>query len=170
MKKKVALFGIVIALVAIFAMASPLQTAQSIFDRVANLEVAMWGGALIGGGAPAFASVSTTGAITSTKASGAPIVVTSTAPATGLNAYSVAYNAAGTQQANAHHVYGTCVLGTSCAVTFAGAAAFTSSGSYVCTATDQTAAAAVKVVNTSASVATFTGTGTDTLAYRCIGN
>lgn len=167
--KKLVIFGTLIAL-AMVCIAAPMQTTQSLFDRVANLEVAMWGGALIGGGAPAFASISTTGALTSTKASGAPIVVASTAPATLLNAYSVAYNAAGTQQATAHHVYGTCVLGTSCAVTFSGSAAFTSSGSYVCTATDQTAAAAVKVVNTSASVATFTGTGTDTLAFHCIGN
>jgi hypothetical protein len=59
-----------------------------------------------------------------------------------------AYNAAGTQQLNGHVVFGTCVLGTSCAVTLAGSAAYTTSSSYYCAATDQTTAAAVKVVNT----------------------
>lgn len=67
-----------------------------------------------------------------------------------------------------HTVRGTCVLGTSCAVTLA-QGGFSASTSYQCTATDQTSAAAVKVVNTSATVATFTGTGTDTLAYICTG-
>ncbi len=65
-------------------------------------------------------------------------------------------------------VYGTCVLGTSCAVTLA-QGGFTSTSTYQCTGTDQTSAAAVKVVNTSATVATFTGTGTDTISYVCSG-
>lgn len=67
-----------------------------------------------------------------------------------------------------HTVRGTCVLGTSCAVTLA-QSGFSGTTTYQCTATDTTAANAVKVVNTSATVATFTGTGTDTLAYVCTG-
>lgn len=115
-------------------------------------------------------TISATGQITSTLADGtAPMVVTSTTPVANLTAQVLAYNAAGTQQTNAHAVFGTCTLGTNCAVTLTGSAAFTSSSSYYCSGTDQTAAAAVKVVNTSASVVTFTGTGTDVIAYVCIG-
>jgi hypothetical protein len=65
-------------------------------------------------------------------------------------------------------VRGTCTLGTSCAVTLP-QGGFTATTSYQCQATDTTTAAATKVVNTSATVATFTGTGTDVLAYTCSG-
>lgn len=80
------------------------------------------------------------------------------------------YIAAGTAQAGAHIVFGKCTLGTSCAVTFAGSSAWTSGTSYQCSGTDQTSAAAVKVVNTSSTVATFTGTSTDVISYVCMGN
>lgn len=68
-----------------------------------------------------------------------------------------------------HIVRDTCTLGTNCAVTFTGAAVFADTN-YVCNAQDVTAAAATNFVATSASVATFTGTGTDVLVYTCIGN
>lgn len=64
--------------------------------------------------------------------------------------------------------FGSCTLGTNCAVTLS--PAYTNTTTYQCSATDQTAAAAVKVVNTSASVVTFTGTGTDVISYVCTGN
>lgn len=79
-----------------------------------------------------------------------------------------ATNAAGTAITGLKLVIDKCTLGTNCAVTFT--VPFTSQTSYQCTGTDQTAAAAVKVVNTSASVATFTGTGTDVISFICGGN
>ena len=83
---------------------------------------------------------------------------------------SATYNAAGTVQTAVHIVQDTCTIGTSCAVTLSGSAAFSSSSSYHCTASDATAAAAVKVAQASGSSVTFTGTGTDVLNYICIGN
>lgn len=108
---------------------------------------------------------------TSTLATGtAPFSVTSTTPVANLSATPTTYNAAGTQQVNAHVVEGTCTLGTNCAITLTGSAAFTGAGTYACTAQDTTAAAAVKVVQASGSSVTFTGTGTDVLVYSCVGN
>lgn len=122
-------------------------------------------------GAATGASVAITGSYTSTLATGtAPLVITSTTPVAHLTSQVLAYNAAGTQQLESKAVFGTCTLGTSCVVTFAGSAAWTSSSSYRCSATDQTTAAATKVVNDSASQATFTGTSTDVLSFVCIGN
>ena len=63
---------------------------------------------------------------------------------------------------------GICVLGTSCSVTMG--PTYTGTTTYSCTGTDQTSAAAVKVVNTSQTAVTFTGTGTDTIAWHCYGN
>jgi hypothetical protein len=60
---------------------------------------------------------------------------------------------------------GTCTLGTSCAITFS--TAYTSTP--VCVGTDQTAAEAVRAAPTASGV-TFTGTGTDVIAWMCIGN
>ncbi len=123
------------------------------------------------GGNTTTPAVQTAAHFTSTQSTGtAPLTIASTTPVANLNASPVGYNAAGTQQVNTHIVYGTCTLGSTCAVTFAGSAAWTGTNSYQCTGTDQTAAAAVKVVNTSASVATFTGTGTDVISYVCAGN
>ena len=68
-----------------------------------------------------------------------------------------------------HEVVGSCTLGTSCAVTFTGAAVFTNPGSYFCTANDTTAAQAVKVNQTAGNAVTFTGTGTDVIGFRCVG-
>lgn len=108
---------------------------------------------------------------TSTLATGtAPLTVTSTTPVAHLAATPTAYNAAGTQQTNGHFVFGTCTLGTSCAVTLVGSAVYTGAATYVCTAQDQTAIAATKVAQASGSAFTITGTGTDVLGYSCIGN
>lgn len=80
------------------------------------------------------------------------------------------FNPAGTQQtaATLHAVFGTCTLGTNCAVTLTGSAAFTSATSYGCGATDFTGANAIKAVQAAGSV-TFTGTGTDVIQFNCIG-
>jgi hypothetical protein len=80
------------------------------------------------------------------------------------------YNAAGTLQTSVHIVEDTCTLGTNCAVTLTGSAAFTSSSSYRCTASDATAASAVRVNQASGTSVTFTGTGTDVISFHCIGN
>lgn len=80
------------------------------------------------------------------------------------------YSASGVLQAAAHEVNGGCTLGTSCSVTFSSNAVFASSASYVCTAADTTAAAAVRVAQSSGSAVVFTGTGTDVLIYHCSGN
>jgi hypothetical protein len=80
------------------------------------------------------------------------------------------YNAAGTLQTTVHLIEDTCTLGTSCAVTLTGSAAFTTASSYRCTATDATAANAVRVNQASGTSVTFTGTGTDVINFVCIGN
>lgn len=66
-----------------------------------------------------------------------------------------------------HSFSGTCVLGTSCAVTFP--LAFSSSTSYACSATDITAIDATKAAHTSAAVVTITGNSTDSIDYICTG-
>jgi hypothetical protein len=80
------------------------------------------------------------------------------------------YNAAGTLQTAVHIVEDTCTLGTSCAVTLAGSAAFTSASTYRCAANDATAANAVRVNQASGTSVTFTGTGTDVISFVCVGN
>jgi hypothetical protein len=109
--------------------------------------------------------------LTSTVTTGtAPIVAASTTPVANLTGQVLAYNPAGTQQTSAHTVFWTCTLGTSCVITLSGSAAFTSASSYYCSGTDQTAAAAVKIVNSAAGTITVTGTGTDVISGVCIGN
>jgi hypothetical protein len=71
---------------------------------------------------------------------------------------------------NAIIVFGTVALAGGTATITGISPAFTSSTSYVCTATDATAAAATKVANVSGSSFTITGTTTDTIGYHCIGN
>ncbi len=87
-----------------------------------------------------------------------------------LNASPQWMTTAGTSFQNAHTVIGTCTLGTNCAVTLVGASGYTNGANFVCTAVDNTAAAAVKVVNTSANTFTITGTGTDQISFICVGN
>lgn len=99
-----------------------------------------------------------------------PLIVASTTPVANLNASPVTYNAVGTQQTNGHLIEDSCTLGTNCAVTLTGSAAYTSSTSYSCQCTDQTAAQACRANQTSGSAVTFTGTGTDVLRFVCAGN
>ena len=103
----------------------------------------------------------TTGQIESVVATGlAPLSIASTTPVANLTTVPVTYNHSGTQQTNAHIVEDSCTLGTNCNITLTGAAVFTSSSSYMCTATDQTGANAVKFAPSSGSVFALTGTGT----------
>jgi hypothetical protein len=117
----------------------------------------------------------TTGAfsdvITSTKATGtAPFTISSTTPVANLTTVPATYSSGGTQQTAVHLVFGKCTLGTDCSITLSGSAVFTGTDTYECTATDQTAAAAVRVNQSSGSAVAFTGTGTDVIRYQCIGN
>ncbi len=100
----------------------------------------------------------------------APFVVASTTPVANLAVGPTTYTHAGTQLTGTHVVADVCTLGTSCSVTLTGSAVFTSSSSYQCAATDQTAAAAVKFLPSSGSAFALTGTGTDVLSYHCVGN
>ena len=118
------------------------------------------------------ARIPSTGVFTSLVATGtAPLSIASTTPVANLAATPTTYNAAGTQQVNTHLVWGTCTLGTSCDITLAGSAVFTSNTSYDCWPRDATTPAnAVTVTRTSGSALAFTGTGTDVVNYFCVGN
>ena len=81
------------------------------------------------------------------------------------------YSSGGGAISAPHMVYGSVTLSTgSASVTFSGSAVFTSGGSFVCTATDYTAANPVRVNAGSGSAITITGTGSDLVAYTCTGN
>lgn len=81
------------------------------------------------------------------------------------------YSTSGTLVSGPHMVTGSVALAAGTAtVTLSGSAAYTSSTSYACTANDTTAAAAVKVGQTSGTSITFTGTSTDTVQFMCAGS
>jgi len=110
-------------------------------------------------------------AFTSTLATGtAPFSITSTTPVANLAATPTTYNLGGVQQTNSHIVIGSCVLGTSCAVTLVGSAVFSGATTYTCTTQDDSGIFATKVAQASGSSFTVTGNGTDTIRYSCIGN
>ena len=119
----------------------------------------------------AFSTLSSSGQITSTLATGTnPLSVASTTPSN-LESKPVVYNAAGTQQTANHIVQGTVTLAAGTAtVTLSGSAVFTSNTSYTCIGISNTSVAAVKVTQTSGSSITFTGTGTDVIRFICVGN
>lgn len=126
---------------------------------------------LCGGAVQCKNQVNNNGQLSNTASVGvAPFVVTSTTPVANLTTVPTTYNHSGTQQTAVHIVEDTCTLGTSCSVTLTGAAVFTSSSSYMCSATDKTAAAAVQFNPSSGSAFALTGTGTDVLSYICVGN
>lgn len=113
----------------------------------------------------------TAGPITSTLATGtAPFIITSTTPVNNLTTVPITYNHSATQQTSVHLVHDRCTLGTDCNVTLTGAAVFTSSSSYDCTAIDRTGANAVAFSPASGTAFTLTGTGADSITYICVGN
>ncbi|MHA6905485.1 hypothetical protein JK151_08835 [Ralstonia syzygii subsp. celebesensis] len=114
-------------------------------------------------GTPVGATTASTGRFTTVTASG-------NITTTGSGTLPV-YNTAGTGSGGPHMVTGNVALSSgSATVTFSGSAAFGSLASYVCTATDNTAANAVKVSNGSGTSMTITGTGTDSVLFMCVGN
>jgi hypothetical protein len=116
-------------------------------------------------------NIRSSGQLMSTVATGtAPLAITSTTPVANLTASATVYNISGGQVTNAHAVIASCTLGTNCVVTLSGIAVFTSGASYVCVASDATAAAAVKVNQIDGSHVTFTGTGTDVINFNCTGD
>lgn len=101
----------------------------------------------------------------------APFVVNSTTPVQNLMASPVIYTAGGTQNTNSvHFVQGSVALAAGAAtVTLTGSAVFTNSSSFSCWGSDTTTAAAVRTAATSGTQFTISGTGTDTVAYTCLG-
>ncbi|ENG0235634.1 hypothetical protein [Burkholderia multivorans] len=96
--------------------------------------------------------------------------VTVTGNVTANNGAMPAYTADGSTIAHAHVVSGAAGLsGGSVTVNFSGAAAFTSASSYVCTANNTSTTGAVRVNQTSGTSVTFSGNGSDGIAYNCIG-
>jgi hypothetical protein len=76
---------------------------------------------------------------------------------------------ANTANGSYREVFGTVTLSTGGA-TLTGITAFTSTSTFGCSCTDQTAANACKAVPASTTSVTFAGTGSDVLFYRCVGN
>ncbi|WP_245163785.1 hypothetical protein [Burkholderia glumae] len=89
--------------------------------------------------------------------------------ATGTGAMPL-YSTAGAGASAPHMVKGTATLASGAAtVTLSGAAAYTSSTSYACTATDTTATNAVRISQTSGTSFALSGTGTDVVQFVCTG-
>nr|WP_254214914.1 hypothetical protein [Burkholderia multivorans] len=98
------------------------------------------------------------------------VSVTGNITSTGTGAMPL-YGTTGTTVSAPHMVQGAISLASGAAtVTLSGAAAFSSSSSYTCTANDTTAANAVKVSQGSGTAITFAGTGTDSVQFLCAGN
>lgn len=114
-----------------------------------------------------------TGQLISNVATGtAPISVNSTTPVATMivAAHSKLYNTSGILQTNLHEVFGAATLSTgTLVVTFSGSAIFANT-SYICTGANQTNANAFRIVNTSTSQITITGTGSDVIGFRCVGS
>ncbi|MGA2629697.1 MAG: hypothetical protein ABSG54_05725 [Terriglobia bacterium] len=115
--------------------------------------------------------VTTSKQIQTTIATGTPpFSVSSTTPVANLTTVPLTYSAAGSQQTGVHLVYGNCRIGTDCGVTLAGSAAFSGITTYRCTASDNTAANAVKIAQNSGSSFAITGTTSHVVSYICVGN
>ncbi|MFB3923202.1 MAG: hypothetical protein ACE145_15890 [Terriglobia bacterium] len=99
-----------------------------------------------------------------------PFSVSSTTPVANLTTVPLTYNAAGSQQVGVHMVYGNCTIGRDCGVTLVGPAAFSGSGTYRCTASDNTAPNPISVTQSSGSAFAITGTASDSVSYICLGN
>lgn len=81
------------------------------------------------------------------------------------------YTSAGGATNAPHMVFGSVALSAgSATVSLSGSAVFTSGGSFVCNATDLSAANPVKVSAGSGTSVSFSGTGTDSVQYMCVGN
>lgn len=112
------------------------------------------------------------GQISSNLATGtAAFSVSSTTPVANLHTSPISYLINGTQFTGGHFVTGSATLSTgSATVTLTGSAIYSSSSSYFCFGSNQTAANAVKVTYSSGSSFTITGTGSDVINFICFGN
>jgi hypothetical protein len=101
----------------------------------------------------------------------APLVVTSTTPVANLTTVPTTYDHSGTQKTGTRIVADSGTLsGNVLTVTFTGAAIFGGAGNYFCTANDITGPSAIQIEYLSGSQAKFTGNGTHSFKYICIGN
>jgi hypothetical protein len=148
--------------------------------KVANLNVDLLDGTdwrapgAIGGitpGSGAFTTLSATGQVTSTLATGtAPLAIISTTPVANLTATPLTYRPDGTQITNAHIVSGTVVLdgaGTA-TVTLAGGAIYASATAFQCVAGYFNSGGAPQIIKNSGTSITFNGTATFTIWFICI--
>lgn len=117
--------------------------------------------------------ISESGTFKSTVSTGtAPLDITSTTPVANLTltSHPQVLNTSGALQISNKIVTGIATLsGGTLVVTFTSSAVFANT-SYVCSGANQTNANAFKIVNTSASSITITGTGTDVIGFQCIGS
>jgi hypothetical protein len=80
------------------------------------------------------------------------------------------FDSTGAAQTNTHMVRdGVQLLSGNSTVTLTGSAVFTSLSSYSCSAIDKTAANAVKIVKSSGTSFTLSGTGSDVIEFICVG-
>jgi hypothetical protein len=124
--------------------------------------------------------ITTNSQITSTLSTGtAPFVVASTTPVANLTlsnhpklqSCGTTGTCSDTAITGGQVVFGTITLATGTATLTGINPAFSSSASFNCVANDRTNQAnGVKGIPTSGSTVIFTGTGTDVIAYQCVGN
>jgi hypothetical protein len=103
----------------------------------------------------------------------APVSVTSTTPCTNVHAYPVAYNHdnSDAQAVLLKWVYGASTLsGGTATVTLTGSAVFSGSSAYLVFGSNTSNANAFKIVNSSGTQFTITGTGTDTIKWVALGS
>ncbi|VWC97798.1 hypothetical protein [Burkholderia lata] len=115
-------------------------------------------------------NVSTTGSVSAGGAINGTSGAFTSITTTGKGAMPL-YGTSGTAVNAPHMVQGRVALSSgSATVTLSGAAVYSSSSSYTCTANDTTGAHAVKVAQTSGTSITFTGIGSDTVQFMCAGS
>jgi len=118
-------------------------------------------------------TLSLPGQITSTLASGtAPLSITSSTPVSHLtlNAHPQVYEAGVLTTSEKIYTNTQALTGGAATHTFTNSFRFTSSHTFGCACTDQTAANACRAVPASATAVTLTGTGSDVLWLQCTGH
>jgi hypothetical protein len=118
-------------------------------------------------------ALSLPGQITSTLAAGtAPLRITSTTPVSNLTltAHPQVYEAGVLATSEKIYTNTQSLIGGAATHTFARSFTYTSSSTFGCTCTDQTAANACRAIPASASTVTLAGTGSDVLWLECAGH
>jgi hypothetical protein len=132
----------------------------SLMTSGSNVNVSMNIGTQGGGGINLLSATAVTGNLTATG----------NITATGTGTMPV-YGNTGTAFTAQHMTVGYQALtGGTATVTFSGAGAFTNATSYLCTATSSSGSGGVMAAPQSGTSLTLSGTGTDVIAYQCIGN